>query len=478
MKMFIDGEHASALDGGTIEVYNPANGELLDTVPSATALDVERCLASANEGRVLWAKVPLYERCAVLNRFCDSVTAQREELALLQCREMGKPINQCREEIASLADIVRGYAERAAHMYEVIMPENSAGLEKDLIFTQREPLGVVVCIIPFNYPAYIFAHKVGPAVAMGNAVILKPASSNPLLLLRLIELLAESGMPRGAIQSITGSGSALGRLLIDNDKINAVAFTGSTEVGREIAETAARRLHRVMLELGGNDPFIVFEDANLDAGSMEAWIGRLINAGQVCCGSKRFIVQKTVKDEFVRQLLEKLGFAKMGDPADETNHIGCLIDERAAADCERKVAHTVEQGARLLLGGRRTGGAFFPPTVLDGVTPDMDIARDMEIFGPVFPIIEFDTEDEAVAIANGSVYGLSGTIFTEDMKKALRVAKRVQSGTLVINGAGLYRHKDHAFGGYKQSGYGREGISVTLEELSQVKTYLVRGVWE
>ena len=477
MDMIINGNKCQSGNGKIIDVYNPATGELVDTVPSATEQDANLCLDAAYAGKKEWANTPLYKRVAIIQEFSKKLAARAEELGTLLCREMGKPISQATGEIGLMASIAAGYAERAAHLYDMAIPDNCPGYSKDHIFTRREPLGVVLCILPFNFPIYIGAHKIIPALLMGNAVILKPPSSNPLTLIKIVEVLHESGVPTSALHVITGSGSMLGTLLVDSDKINAVAFTGSTEVGQDIAQRAAKHLHHVMLELGGNDPFIVFEDADLDLAVWEAMVGRLSNAGQVCCSPKRFIVQRSVKDLFVQKLHELLAKIPPSDPMNPETFLGCLIDEKAAIGCEKQVAHTVEQGATLVYGGTRNG-AFFTPALLDNVTPEMDVAKDMEIFGPVFPVIAFDTEEEALAIANASQFGLAGAVFSKDLAKAMRVSAGVESGTLVINGNNSNnRHQDHAFGGYKMSGYGREGISATLEELSQVKTIFLKNVW-
>ena len=476
MQMIINGTLADASDGNTFEVTNPANGLLVDTVPDASNADVERCLAAASAARRLWRDTPLPQRAEIIRKWVALILEKRQELAVLHSREMGKPINEAFGEIGDCADVAGSYVERALHMYEIIMPE-SGGLEKDLIFTRREPLGVVLCIIPFNYPAYILAHKITPALLMGNTVIVKPPSTNPLLDCRLAALLAEAGVPAGVIQILTGSGARLSEKLIPDSRIHAVAMTGSTEVGIDVAAKSASTLHRVMLELGGNDPMIVFDDADLDLAVEEAYNGRIVNAGQTCCAPKRFIVQKGVKDAFVAKLKAKLEATKVGDPADTSNRMGCLVSEKAAIECEKSVEHTIKQGAKLVCGGKRYDKTFYAPTLLDNVTADMDVARDLEIFGPVFPVIAFETEQEAVDIANQTIFGLNGGVVTRDIARGMRVIAQMECGTTVINGSGNYRHKDHAFGGYKMTGYGREGISATLEEMSQVKTCFLRKVF-
>ena len=477
MKMIVNGIPRQASSGETLEIRNPATGELVDTVPAATKEDAALCLEAAYNGKKEWAETPLYKRVSIIQKFSKLLNERADELGNLLCREMGKPIKSACGEVRLLAGIASAYAERAAHLYDMGIPDNVAGYSKDHIFTRREPLGVVLCILPFNYPLYVGAHKFIPALLMGNAVIIKPPTTNPLTLIKVVEVLHESGVPTAALHIITGLGSSLGEALVDTDKINAVAFTGSTAVGKELARLSAPHLHRVMLELGGNDPFIVFADADLDLAAMEAAVGRVSNAGQTCCSPKRFLVERSVKDAFIEKLTAILQTAPPSDPMDPKTFLGCLIDEQAAARCEKQVKQTIEQGAVCVYGGTRTG-TFFVPAVLDGVTAEMDVAKNMEIFGPVFPVIAFDTEEEAIAVANASMYGLSGAVFSRDLARAMRVASRIESGTVVINGNDANnRHQDHAFGGYKMSGYGREGVSATLEEMSQVKTYFLKNVW-
>lgn len=476
MKMIISGKKVDASDGSTIEILNPATQEYIDNVPSATDSDIEMCLDAAQKGKKEWSTTPLSKRTALMEKYAAAINEHLDELAELQCKEMGKPIAQCRGEISHTAELFKSFAEHALHLYDIVMPESVPGLEKDIMFTKHEPLGVILCVIPFNYPAAIYAHKVAPAIAMGNAVIVKPASTNPLIVIRLIELLIQCGMPDNAVQVITGKGSVVGKKLVPSNKINAVALTGSTEVGIDIAKSSAQTLHRQMLELGGNDPLIVFEDADLDYAVSEAYNGRIVNAGQVCSSSKRLIVQNSIKQAFTDKLAVKLKNTIIGDPMNPNTEMGCLVSEAAAIDVEEKVKHTISQGAKCIYGGKRFNKTFFEPTLLVDVKADMDIASDLEIFGPVFPVIGFDTEEEAIEIANNSIFGLDGGVITRDFNKGTRVAFQIEAGTVVVNGTGCYRHKDHAFGGYKMSGYGHEGISVALEENSQIKTCVLKGI--
>ncbi len=477
MEMLIGGNKVSTQSGKTIEIHDPATGELLDTVPSASKEDIESALGCAQKGKIEWADTPLHQRCKILMKYAELVEGNEEELSLLLCRETGKAIKSARGEMSRVGMMVRGYAERAAHLYGDCLSDAQPGMEQDVIFTRREPLGIVVCVVPFNHPASLYTQKIAPALAMGNAIIVKPASYNPLTVMRLTELLLEAGVPGNVAQVITGSGAVIGDHLVSNPGIDAITLTGSTEVGIIVAEQAAKNLHHIHLELGGNDPLIIFDDVDLENAVNEAVVSRAFNAGQTCASSKRLIVQNSIKDRFTELLVEKLGELRIGDPQDPQTDIGCLINEKAASDVEEQVKHTIEQGARCILGGSRYDNTFFPMTVLVDVTPEMDVAKDLEIFGPVFPIIGFDSADEAVEIANSSIFGLMSGILTDDYKKAMKMAARLESGGVVINGSGNYRPPELAFGGYKMSGLGREGVSATLEEMSQLKSIVLKGVF-
>ncbi|TXK77187.1 aldehyde dehydrogenase [Paenibacillus sp. N3.4] len=476
MKMLIGGERKDAGNGNVIEVLNSATQELIDTVPSATKEDVLKVIDIAQEGKRAWGELPLYERSRILSRCADAIEANLEELAVMLSTEMGKIITEARKEIAVAAQIFRGFVEKANHLYGETMPDFQPGSEKDIIFTRKEPLGVIACIVPFNYPVELCAHKVAPALAAGNAVIIKPPSDNPLAVMRMAELLIENGVPGSAVQVVTGSGAVIGDLLSTSEKIDAISLTGSTEVGINVARNAAQTLKRVFLELGGNDPFIVFADADMDLAVREAASGRIQNAGQTCCAPKRFIIHRSIREAFVEKLIDLLSTVKAGDPLNDATEMGSLISLRASDEVQKQIELTVGQGATCIHGGKRIDRTFFEPTVLVNVTANMDVAKDLEIFGPVFPIIDFETTEEALSIANGSIYGLQGGVMTTDMKKAIHTASKLQCGSVIINGSGNYRTADMPFGGYKKSGLGREGITCTLDEMTQTKSYVMKGI--
>lgn len=476
MKNIVGSERLDASNNATVEVINPATGEVIDTVPNATEEDVDRVVKIAQDAEKKWAKMPLHERGKILEKFVDLVEENKEELALLLCRETGKPITEAKAEIANTRTFVYGYVEKAKHLYGITIPAGGeVGQEKTMQMTIRQPIGVVACIIPFNFPCDLFGQKVPSALIMGNSVIVKPSSYNPLTLHRFCELLIEAGVPAGVINCISGDGKIVGQALARHKGVHLVSLTGSTKVGMETMKTASQNLSHVMLELGGNDAFIVDKNADLNLAVEELVWGRLYNTGQVCCASKRFLVHNDIKDEFTKLVIDKLNTLKVGMPEEEDTQIGCLITEEAAITVEDQVRKTLEQGARLAYGGRRNG-AFFEPTVLTEVTKNMDVMKDMEIFGPVIPICGINTIDEAIEIANQSSFGLCGNIITNDMKTAFKVATELEVGGAVINGASFYRSAEMPFGGWKHSGIGNEGIATTLEEMSKIKTIVLKNI--
>lgn len=476
MKSLIGREWRDSSDGKIIEVYNPATNELIDTVPSLTKEDVEQAIDYADAHQKEWEAKSVIERCAVLSKFADLVEQNKDELALLLSKETGKPIKEAYNEIANIQIGVPGYVEKVKHEYgDIIYRGTEAGQENTIQYTIQQPLGVVVAIIPFNFPSDIFINKVPPALLMGNAVILKPASVNPLTLTRYVELLVEAGVPAGIISVVHGSGTIVGKTLTSSKKVDMVSLTGSTAAGIDAAKNCAEHCAHSSLELGGNDAFILCADGDMDLAIEETVWGRLYNTGQVCCASKRFLIENSVKDEYIRRMVEKINSLKVGNPQDMGTDIGCLVSEEAAIEVERQVNETIAAGAKLVIGGKRNG-AFYEPTILDNVTPDMAVAKDMEIFGPVISVIGFDDLEEAVKIANTSIYGLSGSIITKDISKAIKISEKMECGGFVINGASFFRSFEQPFGGWKYSGIGNEGIMTTLKEMSRMKTVILKNI--
>lgn len=476
MKMIIDGKAVDSSDGKVLNVLNPATGQVIDTVPSATEDDVNKAVSCAKEAQKIWAKVPVYEKVEILKKFINLVLENKEDLARTLSNETGKPIKEARAEIANIPIAFDAFSEKAKHLYGTVVPAGlEAGQDKNILFTQMEPIGVVACVIPFNFPCDLYDQKVAPALLAGNAAIVKPSTDNPLTLCKLTELMVKAGVTPGAIQIITGRGSSVGSWLCSNADVHLVTLTGSTEVGIETAKACADNLTHVALELGGNDAFIVLEDADIDLATDELLWGRMYNTGQVCCASKRFLVHKNVASEFSKKAVEKISAIKAGMPSDEDSELGCLISERAAIKVEDQVNLTVSQGGKVILGGNRNG-AFYDPTVIIDVPKTADVAIDMEIFGPVVPIITFDTIEEAIEIANSSKFGLCGCVFSRNMKNAFYVANALECGGSVINGASFFRSFEMPFGGYKFSGIGTEGVMSTFNEMTRTKSIVLKNI--
>ncbi len=475
MKMLINGRQADAADGRTFDVINPSTGAVLDVVPAATKDQVAEAVAGAVEAQKKWKRVRVRDRGEILRRFMELVKENRDDLAKTITLETGKPIFDSYGEIDSVLHTFDCSVEIVKHQYGKTMPMGiEGGYDDDLQITVHEPLGVIACIVPFNFPAALWAFKAGPALAAGNAIVVKPASYNPLCVLKLMNLLTEAGVTPGAAQCITGGGSTVGNWLVENPDIAQVNLTGGVAAGKQIAKKAAENLTDYKFELGGNDPLIICADCDMDLAVNEAG-DKTRNAGQCCSGAKRFIVHNSIKEEFVHRLIEeRLKTVKTGDLMDMETDFGCLISEEAAKEVERQVELTIKQGAELVYGGHRRG-AFFEPTVLVNVSPDMDIARDMEVFGPVFPIIGFDTLDEAIEIAEQTGYGLSSGIITEDFQDAMKAAASMQAGMVAVNGSGGFRAQELPFGGGKKmSGNSRECMSSVLEEVTQEKSIIFR----
>ncbi len=476
MKMIIDGKAVDASDNKVIEVLNPATGKVIDTVPEATAEDLETAVAAAKAAQKIWAKVPVYERVEIMMKFISLVEQDKETLARTLSDETGKPIKEARAEIGNISIAFKAFSEKAKHLYGEVVPAGlEAGQDKNILFTQREPIGVVVCVIPFNFPCDLFDQKVAPALLSGNAAIVKPSTDNPLTLCKLTALMNEAGVTPGAIEVLTGRGSVIGTPLCSHPDVHLVTLTGSTEVGIETAKAVADNLTHTALELGGNDAFIVLEDADVDLATDELLWGRMYNTGQVCCASKRFLVHKSRVEEFTTKAVAKISAIKCGMPSDEASQMGCLISEKAAIGVEEQVNRVVEQGGTIVLGGKRNG-AFYEPTVIANVPKSADVAKDVEIFGPVVPIVAFETTEEAVEIANASKFGLCGCVFSKDMKKAFAVANALECGGAVINGASFFRSFEMPFGGYKFSGIGTEGVMSTFNEMTRTKSVVLKNI--
>lgn len=476
MKNLIGYDWKESSNGATIEVVNPATQELIDTVPNVSIEDVDTAVKVAVEEQKKWAEVSIYERAEKLYKFVDLVEQNKEKLAQLLMQETGKPIREARGEIGNVRIGTRAFIERAKHLYGESIPAGTeAGQEKTMQITTRNPLGVIVAIIPFNFPSDLFCQKVPPALMMGNSIIVKPSNYNPLTLIEYVKLMVEAGVPAGTIQILTGDGPTVGQALAAHPGVHLVSLTGGTAAGIQTMGTASKNLTHVMLELGGNDAFILLEDGDMDLAVKETIWGRLYNGGQVCCASKRFLIHNSRKQEFIEKMKDVIDKLKVGDPSQEDMDMGPMININAAKRIEEQVNQMVSEGASIVCGGKRED-AYYYPTILDNVTKDMEVAKDMEIFGPVISVIGFDKVEEAIEIANSSVYGLCGCVITKDYSRGVKIANKLECGGAVVNGASFYRSFEMPFGGWKHSGIGNEGVTTTLQEMSRIKTIVLKDI--
>ena len=461
-----------------LDVINPYNNELVGQTPLPDKDEMLAMIEKAKAAQKIWAKTPLWKRSQECYKFIELIKENAEEIGTLLTREMGKPIGQAIGETAGSANIFRGFVERANHLYgEVLSTENQPVWENDLIFTKREPLGVIACVIPFNYPVELYVHKVAPAIIMGNACLVKGPTANPLAMIKLNELWKQCDVPEGLVQAFAADRTIYTEYLLKNKDIAAISLTGSSKAGVLMAECAAPTLKTLCLELGGNDGNIVRADADIDYVTDEMIGGRIFNAGQTCCACKRWIVHESLCDAVAENLIEKLKKLKIGDALDPEVDMSTVISEEKAKKVIEQIEYTVGQGATLAYGGTRDG-AIVMPTVLTNVDKSYDVASDLEIFGPVFPIIPFKTDEEALEIINNCSFGLSSGIITKDVKQAIHMAQYIQAGAVVLNGQSSYRHMEQPFGGYKMTGIGREGVNCTLEEVTQVKSYILKGAFD
>jgi len=459
-----------------LEVTNPGNGNLIDTVRVATPTEIENALVTGTAGSRAWSRVPAHSRVDSLLRFAQLLLDQQEGLARLLALESGKTLRAARREIAGAATKFVAYGNEALRLYGVTIPgDRQAGYEHDVLFTRREPYGLAVIITPFNFPISLFTDKVAPALATGNSVIVKPSEFTPLTTTAVVGLLHEAGVPPEACQIVHGGGE-VGAALVSSPLVRLISATGSTQTGVRIATAAARYLSRVKLELGGNDPLIVLPDADIETAVEHAVIGRIADSGQCCAASKRFLVHESRAEEFSEQLCARLAPLRVGDQLRDDTDIGPLIHTGAAQNAAAQVSEIVAGGGRLALGDGSNDNAYFAPQVIVDVTADAAVAHDEEIFAPVFPVISYSTDSEAISIANSSSYGLQSSVFSRDLSHALRVAYELEAGLVAINGTGNYKPNALSFGGYKMSGLGREGLTAMADEYTQVKTIGLRGV--
>lgn len=477
MRMLVDGQWVESADHQWMNIQNPGSGEIIDKVPMATLQDVELAVAAAQKGKEAMRKLTAFERFEILMRIAQAMEARVEELGTLLAQENGKPVLQTKAEVAVTANIFRGFAEESKRIFGRVMPVDAVrGQERHLAMTIRQPLGVVAAIVPFNYPVELWGHKAAAALAAGNAVITKPPSACPLTLLKIAELMEQACLPRAAHQILTGSGAIIGDFLARSPGIQLVTVTGSTAVGIQIAELAAKNLKKVHMELGGNDAMIVLADSDWVKAVEAVVLGRLARGnGQICCAVKRIFVEATIFDQFADLLAKKANELKVGDQLEEDTDVGPLINEEAAREVEEFVNGAIQAGAKLRAGGHRHN-AFMEPTVLTDVSVDMPMFKE-EVFGPVAPLVPFTSLEDAIRMANDSPYGLQSAIFARDINKAFDIAYKLEAGGVIINWSSALRVETLPFGGIKMSGHGREGIHDTLEEMTDQKTIIVHNAF-
>jgi acyl-CoA reductase-like NAD-dependent aldehyde dehydrogenase len=474
MKMILNGQMVDAASGEVFEVRNPATGQVIDTVPRAGRDDVHAAIEIARCGKSVMAALPAHQRSDILRRAADLIGDELEALSQLLTSENGKTIRQCRFEMATTQRLFADFAEEAKRIRGQYLPmDNVAGLEHMICYTVRQPVGIVVGIIPFNYPAELFAHKIPGALAAGCSVIVKLPELCPLTVLRIGELMLQAGLPPQGMQMLTGFPQDLGDELLTSPDIRMISFTGSVPAAKTIAGKASTTLKRLAFELGGIDAMIVMEDADLGAAAEGVVQGRLTNgAGQICCAVKRVLVQASVCEKFLDLLLERVAQIRMGDPTSEETDLGPLITPEAADKVHAQVLKSLDLGAKLLIGGKRCGASFYQPTVLSEVTSEMPVMQE-EVFGPVAPVLSFQDLDAAVRMANDSPFGLQASVFSENIHSAIRIAHQLEVGGVVINASGAFRPGNVPFGGFKQSGIGRESIVDTVLDMTEEKTIVI-----
>ncbi len=475
--LLIDGKRIPALSGHTAKVFNPATGDILADVADAGAEDIDSAVQRAHRAFTAgpWRNLNSRERTRLLLNLAQLIRENAAELAKLETRNVGKPIREARDEVNLAADCFEYYAGAINKVGGQTIPVAAPGVS----MTFREPIGVCGLILPWNFPIVIASWKIAPALAMANTVVVKPAEQTPLTLLRLGELALAAGIPAGVLNVVPGRGEVAGEALVKHPLVRKISFTGSTEVGRKVMKLAADDIKRVTLELGGKSANIVFADADFEKALPAAVSSVLGNAGQDCCARSRLLLEKSIYDEFVSRLAELFKQVRLGDPQNEDTEMGSLISQKQHERVLNYIESGKKAGASLVCGGESPGGEefkkgfFLKPTLFADVEPEMRIARE-EIFGPVLCAIPFETEEEAIAIANKSTYGLSGAIWTKDIERALRVARAIETGVISIN-SGHSVHLEAPFGGVKQSGVGRELGLAALDHYSELKSVFIAG---
>ncbi|MBT0667713.1 NAD-dependent succinate-semialdehyde dehydrogenase [Novosphingobium profundi] len=469
---YIDGQWCDAASGATLDVTNPGTGEVMGTVPKMGAEETLRAIDAAEAALPAWRAKTAGERSKLLRKLYELMMEHQADLGELLSREQGKPLAEGKGEIAYGASFIEWFGEEAKRAYGDTIPGHAADRR---IVVIKQPVGVVGAITPWNFPNAMITRKLGPALAAGCTMVIKPASATPYSALAIAALCEMAGIPAGVVNVVTGSAGQIGSTLTGSPKVAKITFTGSTEIGRQLLRESAETVKKCSMELGGNAPFLVFDDADVDAAIEGAMISKFRNGGQTCVCTNRFYVQDGVYDEFVTKLAARVKAMKVGYALDEGTEIGPLVDEKAVEKVEEHLKDALEGGATLLAGGSRNerGGSYFNPTVVAGVKPDMLLARE-ETFGPLAGVIRFTDEAEAIAMANDTEFGLASYFYASDMSRVWRVAEALEAGMVGIN-TGLISTEVAPFGGVKQSGLGREGSHYGLDDFMELK-YLCMGV--
>jgi succinate-semialdehyde dehydrogenase/glutarate-semialdehyde dehydrogenase len=474
-KAYINGQWVEADNGATISVTNPATGELIGTVPKMGGIETRRAINFASEALPAWREKTAKARARILRNWFDLIIKNQEALAQLMTAEQGKPLVESRGEIVYAASFIEWFGEEAKRVYGETIPGHVA--DKRLIVI-KQPIGVCAAITPWNFPAAMITRKVGPALAAGCTIVLKPASQTPFSALALCQLAEEAGVPPGVFSCVTGSATEIGGELSSNPIVKKLSFTGSTEIGKLLLAQCATTVKKTSMELGGNAPFIVFDDADIDEAVKGAMISKYRNAGQTCVCANRILVQDSVYDVFVEKFSKAVSALTVGNGADDGTIIGPLIDDKALAKVEEQVSDAVKKGGKVMVGGKRhsLGGSFFEPTVISGATKEM-LAFKEETFGPLAPIFKFTTEAEAIALANDTQFGLAAYFYGQNIGRVWRVAEALEYGIVGIN-EGLISTEVAPFGGVKESGLGREGSSHGIDDYLEMKYLCMGGIKE
>ena len=470
---YVAGAWIDADDGATVAVTNPATGGQIGSVPMCGTAETVRAIAAADVAQRAWRDVAAKDRAAILRRLNDLMLANIDDLALILTCEQGKPLAEARGEIVYAASFIEWFADEARRIYGETIPAPQGDRR---IIAIKQPVGTTAAITPWNFPTAMLTRKAGPALAAGCSMVVKPATQTPFSALAFAELALRAGVPPGLLSVLTGSAAKIGAEMTRSPLVRKLSFTGSTEVGRTLMRQSADTIKKLSLELGGNAPFIVFDDADLDAAVEGAMISKYRNTGQTCVCANRLYVQRAVLQAFTDKLVEKVKALKVGSGLEPGVTQGPLIDAKAVAKIEEHIADARAKGAEVLTGGKRhaLGGLFFEPTVIAGATADMMVAHE-ETFGPLAPIFAFDTEAEVIALANATEFGLAAYFYSRDIGRVMRVAERLESGMVGVN-TGLISTAEAPFGGVKQSGLGREGSKYGLDDFLEVKYICLAGI--